>query len=189
MRRWSLHVAAAVVGAAVLVGCNPAVGSVDVPVTTVMPTPTVSVAPTPALPTPTLSPGEYGDIAVIVRVVDGDTFKLDDGRTIRARGIDSPETKKPGTPVQCYGPEATDFAKRTLAGQNVAVIAAPKPDKYGRTLAWISLVDGRDYSTLAVEGGFARVYEASTTDELRAAESKAKAARVGLWGACPVELG
>src|SRR4051812_13321120 len=55
--------------------------------------------------------------ATVVRVIDGDTIDADIHGTverIRLIGIDPPETKKPNTPVQCYGPEASAFTKHTL---------------------------------------------------------------------------
>ncbi|MFM7045831.1 MAG: thermonuclease family protein, partial [Ilumatobacteraceae bacterium] len=55
--------------------------------------------------------------ALVVGVVDGDTIDVDvDGRRERVRliGIDTPETLKPDTPVECYGPEATARAADLL---------------------------------------------------------------------------
>ncbi|MGW5300716.1 thermonuclease family protein [Rhodococcus aetherivorans] len=55
-------------------------------------------------------------------------------------GIDTPETKKPGHTVGCWGPEATTFATGTLLNQPVALIADPTQDTvdaYGRTLAYV----------------------------------------------------
>jgi endonuclease YncB( thermonuclease family) len=55
--------------------------------------------------------------ATMVSVVDGDTIDVNiKGHRERVRliGIDTPETKKPNTPVQCYGPEATKFTKSLL---------------------------------------------------------------------------
>ncbi len=49
-------------------------------------------------------------MATVTDVVDGDTIDvLIAGRTERVRliGIDTPETKKPDTPIECYGPEAS----------------------------------------------------------------------------------
>lgn len=78
--------------------------------------------------------------AEVLRVVDGDTVDIRDdvrGRLrIRVLGIDTPETKKPGTPVECWGPEATSFAESNLVGQRVAVVIDPtqdRTDRYGRT--------------------------------------------------------
>ncbi|MFM7871392.1 MAG: thermonuclease family protein, partial [Actinomycetota bacterium] len=50
--------------------------------------------------------------ARIVEIIDGDTLVISVGgrrATTRLIGIDTPETKKPDTPVECYGPEATEF--------------------------------------------------------------------------------
>ena len=56
--------------------------------------------------------------ATVLKVVDGDTVDIVDdvrGRLrIRLLGIDTPETKKPGYTVGCWGPEATEFVKSTL---------------------------------------------------------------------------
>jgi micrococcal nuclease len=65
--------------------------------------------------------------AVVLKVVDGDTIDIRDdvrGRLrIRVLGIDTPETKKPGYTVGCWGPEATEFAKATLLGQRCVAVA------------------------------------------------------------------
>ena len=67
--------------------------------------------------------------ATVLKVVDGDTVDIVDdvrGRLrIRLLGIDTPETKKPGYTVGCWGPEATEFAKSTLLGQRVAFVTDP----------------------------------------------------------------
>jgi len=59
---------------------------------------------------------------------------------IRLLGIDTPESKKPGYTVGCWGPEASEFAKSTLLGQRVAFVTDPSQgmyDRYGRTLAYL----------------------------------------------------
>ncbi len=124
--------------------------------------------------------------------MDGDTIALVGGDRIRILGIDSPETHRPGTPVQCGGPEATKFAKGMLFGQTVTVVADPSQadrDRYGRLLRYIRLADGRDYSVEAARAGMARNYvyhdrPVREQDEIAAAEAQARAARRGLWG-CP----
>jgi endonuclease YncB( thermonuclease family) len=51
--------------------------------------------------------------ARVLRVVDGDTIqvRLDGGRVERVRyiGIDTPESVKPDTPVQCFAKKASHF--------------------------------------------------------------------------------
>jgi len=71
---------------------------------------------------------------------------------IRLLGIDTPESKKPGYTVGCWGPEASEFAKSTLLGQRVAFVTDPSQgmyDRFGRTLAYLDKADGWDYSVPA----------------------------------------
>jgi micrococcal nuclease len=132
--------------------------------------------------------------AAVLKVVDGDTVDIRDdvrGRLrIRLLGIDTPETKKPGYTVGCWGPEATEFAKSTLLGQRVAFITDPTQDmtdRYGRTLAYLDKGDGWDYSIEAARAGAAHSYiyhghPAARADQIAVAEQEAKAAGRGLWG-------
>ena len=103
--------------------------------------------------------------ATVLKVVDGDTVDIVDdvrGRLrIRLLGIDTPETKKPGYTVGCWGPEASEFAKSTLLGQRVAFVTDPSQgmyDRYGRTLAYLDKADGWDYSVEAARAGAAHSY-------------------------------
>src|SRR6202023_3192695 len=80
---------------------------------------------------------------------------------VRLLGIDSPETKKPRFSVGCWGPEASQFAESTLAGQRVALVTDPTQDlhdRYGRTLAYLDKADGWDYSVEAARAGAAHAY-------------------------------
>ena len=103
--------------------------------------------------------------ATVLKVVDGDTIDIRDdirGRLrVRLLGIDTPETKKPGYTVGCWGPEATEFAKSTMLGQRVALVTDPtqdRTDRYGRTLAYLVRADGWDYSVEAARAGTAKSY-------------------------------
>ena len=49
----------------------------------------------------------------VVRVVDGDTVKLNTGEKLRYIGIDTPETKHPKKPVEYFGKEAQCFQYKT----------------------------------------------------------------------------
>jgi micrococcal nuclease len=132
--------------------------------------------------------------AVVLNVVDGDTVDVRDdvrGRLrIRLLGIDTPETKKPGYTVGCWGPQASDFARDTLLGQQVAVSYDPSQgmyDRYGRTLAYLDRADGWDYSVEAARAGMAQSYvyhgkPVQRFPEIAAAEQEARAAGRGLWG-------
>jgi len=133
--------------------------------------------------------------AVVLKVVDGDTIDVRDevrGRLrIRVLGIDTPETKKPGYTVGCFGPEATAFAKANVLGQQVAVQTDPtqdSTDRFGRTLAYLVRADGWDYSVEVVRAGMALayIYDGDPVDRypaIAAAQQEAQNAGRGLWGA------
>ncbi|ANZ28476.1 nuclease (plasmid) [Rhodococcus sp. WB1] len=144
----------------------------------------VAVAePAPVLPT-----------AVVTAVVDGDTVQVTDAAsgtvTVRILGIDTPETKKPGHTVGCWGPEATAFATETLLNQPVALVADPTQDTvdaYGRTLAYVVKPDGWNYSVEAARAGVAKSYVFDNTPvqqypAIVAAEDQARTSGTGLWG-------
>lgn len=138
-------------------------------------------------------PGESGEGSYTVdRVIDGDTIVVhrSSGRlTVRALGIDTPETHDPRKPVQCFGPQASAYAERTLADQQISLsfdAAAGRLDKYGRTLAYIWL--GRLlYNQEAIRLGYAHEY---TYDQrhpyqrraaFAAAQADAQTHHRGLW--------
>jgi len=142
-----------------------------------------------------VDPSVLVEDVTVTRVIDGDTVEVDtaDGVTQRVRmvGIDTPETKRPDSPVQCWGPEATAFARELLDGQQVTMRDDPRAgdvDDYGRWLRYLVLPDGREYSVAAAEAGAARAYVYDDTrppqlaGEIAAAQDRAKAAGLGLWG-------
>jgi len=138
------------------------------------------------------SPPEQG-VARVERVVDGDTIKvLIDGReeTVRYIGVDTPETKKPGTPVQCFGERASAENERLVEGQNVRLVTGAEPrDRYGRLLAYVRRErDDAFVNERLLRAGFARTLTIAPNDRyaarFRLAESSARATRAGLWGQC-----
>ena len=87
------------------------------------------------------------DKARVVRVIDGDTLVVDfknEDVTIRLLNVDTPETKDPGKPVECLGPEATEFLADALPpGSKVTLeFDVERHDRYGRTLA--AVYDSQD---------------------------------------------
>jgi micrococcal nuclease len=151
------------------------------------PTPLPSEPPVPPQPAASSTA-----MVTVSRVTDGDTVELSDGRKVRILGIDAPESVKPGAPVDCFGPEASAFATATLLNKQVTVTGDPtqdEVDRYGRTLAYVNLADGRDYSVLAADAGMARsyVYNGRPVQRFPAilrAERAAKDAGRGLWRGC-----
>ncbi|WP_435084586.1 thermonuclease family protein [Gordonia hongkongensis] len=145
-------------------------------------------------PHPSTDPGS-GDTtpAVVTRVIDGDTIVVstdtDPALTVRLLGIDTPEVRKPHTPVQPCGPQASDRT-RALAAPGTAVRLEYDPtqdhtDRYGRALAYVWIGDTMLNHTLVAEG-WARTYVYNHQPGRHAdAQRDAQAARAGVWGQCP----
>jgi micrococcal nuclease len=134
-------------------------------------------------------------LATVVDVVDGDTIDVEIGeRTERVRliGIDTPETKKPNSPVECWGPEASAFTESLLPVGTAVRIERDivGRDDYGRLLGYVHLVNGVDLfvNLEIVEQGFAQplTIEPNSTfaRDFAAAARRAERADLGMWGAC-----
>lgn len=129
--------------------------------------------------------------AVVTRVVDGDTIEARIGgevEDVRLIGVDTPETVKPGEPVQCFGPRASDFTHRELEGQRVRLVfGVERRDVYGRLLAYAYL-RGRLFNSALLRRGLARSLTIPPNDRFAARfehlELGAARAGRGLWGAC-----
>lgn len=141
-----------------------------------------------------VAPEDAGAPATVERVVDGDTLVVRLGGQqdrVRLIGIDTPETKKPDSPVECFGPEAADrLTALTPPGAEVRMLRdVEERDVYDRLLAYVFLPDGDFVNLRLVTEGFATTLsiEPNTAfaPEFSAAEAAARQARLGLWGACP----
>ena len=129
--------------------------------------------------------------ARVVRAIDGDTIEVAIGGgtdDVRYIGVDTPETVKPGEPVQCYGPEASAFNHELVDGETVRLVFDRElRDVYGRLLAYVH-ADGEFVNAELVRGGYARTLEippnTARADRLNAIERTAADAGIGLWGAC-----
>lgn len=135
-------------------------------------------------------------IWTVVHVVDGDTLDVADdaGSKYRVRliGANTPETVKPNTPVEPFGPQASDFTKRKIAEANDRVRLAfdgDEVDKYGRSLAmvYLQLPDGEVWlNELLIREGLAHAqlqyrYSQGAKTAFRQAEAEAKSAKRNLW--------
>lgn len=127
--------------------------------------------------------------ASVERTVDGDTFIaiLEDGSRERVRMLllDTPETKKEGTPVQPFGPEASEYTKKLLGGKQVELeFDEEQRDQYDRMLAYVYL-NGEMVNEKLLEQGLARVvvYQPNDKyiDEFREIQNKAKQQKLGVW--------
>lgn len=123
--------------------------------------------------------------ALVTEVVDGDTIRLQTGEVVRYIGIDTPETKHPDKPVECFGKEATQKNIELVLGRNVRLVKdVSDVDRYGRLLRYVYVGDLFINKEL-VEQGFA--YSAafppdiSHQDVFDAAQKDAQADNLGLW--------
>jgi endonuclease YncB( thermonuclease family) len=125
-----------------------------------------------------LAPAARAEVGKVVAVADGDTLTIltaeKEQVKVRLHGIDAPERK------QAFGTKARERLAELAMGKT-ATASGSKRDKYGRTVASLS-VDGRDIGEQLVAEGLAWHYVRYSDDRrLAEAERKARAARLGLW--------
>lgn len=139
----------------------------------------------------TSQPGLYS----INHFVDGDTIAVNmNGKveTVRFIGIDTPETHKPNTPVQCFGPDAAAETKKLIsaAGSKVRLQSDPystNRDRYNRLLRYIYLPDGTLVNETLVKEGYAFYYPYfpfTKSAAFQKDEQAAISAKKGLWAVC-----
>ena len=152
---------------------------------------------------PKAKPGKYTRKSVkITKVVDGDTLKArahnkktrkynSKTLTVRVIGIDTPESRKPGVPVECGAKEATAYMKKLALNKKAMLIADPTQDyidKYKRTLGYV-MVGKRDVGRAMVAAGWADVYiyggkAFKRASSYKASKAKASRSNLGVFGAC-----
>src|SRR3954454_954405 len=137
-------------------------------------------------------PGPSG-AGVVTRVVDGDTIHVSLGgqdETVRYIGIDTPESVKPGTPVQCFAKAASAANERLVEGRRVRLsYDAERRDRYGRLLAYVYRADDDAFvNARLVQDGYARTLtippNVHFADRFAALARAARERERGLWRAC-----
>lgn len=130
----------------------------------------------------------------VQRVVDGDTVRLTDGRSVRMIGVNAPETGKRGRPDEPYAVAARLRLQALVdaSDRRVGLVAGRESkDRYGRTLAHLYGADGKNLEAqLLAEGLGFQVGVAPNVDLVacqQAAENSARDARLGLWQQSPVQ--
>ncbi len=122
----------------------------------------------------------------VIKVIDGDTIKIEGDKVVRYIGIDTPETFHPSKPVQCYGKEASDKNKELVEGKEVKLEKdVSETDKYSRLLRYVWLGDMLVNEYLVREG-----YAQSSSyppdvkyqDRFIEAQRLAREEKKGLWG-------
>jgi len=168
--------------------------------------------PPPPPPPPPDPPARASFYAVVTAVTDGDTIRVRRGPhrsyTVRLIGIDTPESKRPGTPGECGSAEATSSMFRlgfTRArdtngdglydrgggkGRRVKLTTDPtqdRRDRYGRLLAYVKSARG-NLAGAQLRAGWAMVYVFRDPFEqltaFQATEAAARDANRGAWRTC-----
>lgn len=145
-------------------------------------------------------PGGYEE-ADVVRVVDGDTvIARITGRvegpgagaavtgaeySVRFLGVDTPESVKPGSPVECFGKEASSATAALLDGTHIRLVKdVEETDQYDRLLRYVYLGDEMANARLVVNG-YAQVFtyppNVRHADLFVALERDARDHDRGLW--------
>ena len=142
------------------------------------------------------------EIAEVTRIVDGDTVEVriteqSDGPgagraeigetySVRLIGIDTPESVKPGSPVECFGVEASAAAKALVGGQTVTLVKdVEEADGYERLLRYVYLGEEMVNARLVLNG-YASAYtyppNVRHSDLFVALQREARTTDAGLWG-------
>ena len=139
------------------------------------------------------------ETATVVRIVDGDTIVVDRGHgneKVRYIGMDTPETVKPGSPVEWMGPEATAANTAIVAEREVVLERdVSETDHFGRLLRYVWFRDGsvpsgwRMVNLELLARGFAQVStyppDVKYVDLFLAGQASARDRGLGLWGPAP----
>jgi micrococcal nuclease len=129
-----------------------------------------------------------GEPATVEFVSDGDSLRTTAGKKVRLLQIDAPELHG-----DCFGKAALSALRQlTPKGTPVTLVRDPEldqTDRYGRLLRYV-IVHGTNVNVALVRGGTASPYffrneRGRYAGQLLAAVKKARAAKLGYWGACP----
>ncbi len=135
-----------------------------------------------------ITPPTASQSALVTRIIDGDTFELESGETVRYIGIDTPETKHPQKGVECFGKEAAEKNTALLLGKVVNLEKdVNETDRYGRLLRYVWIGDTLLNESLVLDGyAVASAYPPDVKYQkfLDEAETVARESNQGLWRGC-----
>jgi len=130
---------------------------------------------------------------LVIRVVDGDTIVVSPNEKVRLIGVDTPETVHPKKALACFGKEAKQFTRDAAEGKIISLVMdrinakRQHKDRYGRTLAYAYLPDGKMLNAELIRQGYAHAYTRFSFRylvEFRELERQARTQSVGLWASC-----
>lgn len=136
---------------------------------------------------------------LVVKVIDGDTIKLENSQRVRLIGIDTPEyhrskklfrdsyrLKKDAKTIQKMGRIAYLYTQKLLERQHVRLeFDVEKYDKYDRLLAYVFLDDGTFVNAKIIEDGYATAYtvppNVKYAQQFLEIQKQARENKRGLW--------
>ena len=127
----------------------------------------------------------------VIRIIDGDTVEIlyeDQITSVQLVGVNAPETTaNPNQPPEPYGEQATAFLQEFLLDKSIYLrFDISKRDKYNRLLGYVYRASDSIFVNLEIiREGYGRVdtrYPFKHEDTFTNYESRAKAAKKGLWG-------
>ncbi|WP_414054768.1 thermonuclease family protein [Macrococcus equi] len=127
--------------------------------------------------------------ATFDHAIDGDTIAVkvnNRKKTVRLLLVDTPESKKPNTPVQPYAIEAARYTESLVktCDMSIQYDTKGKKDRYGRDLVYLYCGNTMINEAL-VRKGYARVgyvyQQKDYLDRMLAAEKKAKQENLKIW--------
>ncbi|MBC7364044.1 MAG: thermonuclease family protein [Candidatus Aminicenantes bacterium] len=121
----------------------------------------------------------------VLKVLDGDSLLVDKIGEVRLIGVDTPEMYHPLKPWQYFAREASDFVRKQVEGQQVRLaFDKERQDKYGRTLAYVYLPDGRCLNEEIIRQGYGFAltrFPFRYKKKYEQLEEAAKKRGLGLW--------
>jgi micrococcal nuclease len=117
----------------------------------------------------------------ISRVIDGDTFELENGEKVRMIGINAPEA------TDIFGEESENHLKKILSIGDISLVPdnlSKDRDRYGRLLRYVYL-DTIDVNKKMIREGFAFAYlkyKFEKSAEYEKSQILAQSANFGIWG-------
>lgn len=126
---------------------------------------------------------------VVTRVIDGDTLEIDRGKGERIRliGIDCDEVGGDKINPESFGWQATMWVFKQLEDDAQVRLRfdEEREDKYGRTLAYVYLPDGRMLNEELLKEGWAKTMRippnTKHADDFTKLQSEAKSANKRRW--------
>jgi len=126
------------------------------------------------------------EFSKVVRVIDGDTVRLQTGESVRLLGINSPEIGYKDKQSDAGAHQAKEYLKSLILNRRVLLEQdIEEEDKYTRKLAHVFLENGQHINEQMLRHGMAALSihppNIKYGNRLKAAQNYAESNRLGIW--------